>query len=389
MPPAIQLKMRRDLAFLPAWYASSDDSVFIEDELSPEFINSLNLFGNVPVAITVKDFISKKECFWDEQVYLWGISPGSIHFFEEINKKHDLRLTIPKWRAEYFHLCSRLSAKECLEYIIEAINTGSQPENNSETISSSILPSFYSEIESIENIVEQSDGELLVKTPYSSSGRGLLWLPPGKIHQSSRQVLNGMLKKQGKVSIEKSLNKITDFAMEFFSDGSGNVCFSGYSLFQTDSKGNYMGNILLPQKDIELKINSFISIVLLKKVKYLLTYLLKKKFSFLYEGCVGVDMMIYEENGVFRLHPCVEINMRYNMGFLSSELYKNYIDENSNGIFRIDYVSQHGRAIERHKKMKFANPAIFNNNKISSGYLSLCPVTEETNYHAFIILNKK
>ena len=34
-----------------------------------------------------------------------------------------------------------------------------------------------------------------------------------------------------------------------------------------------------------------------------------------YVGYLGVDMMIYEdESGEFGVQPCVEINLRYNMG---------------------------------------------------------------------------
>ena len=45
-------------------------------------------------------------------------------------------------------------------------------------------------------------------------------------------------------------NKEKDFAMEFYAEG-GNIHFVGYSLFETDSHGNYKTNILLSDARIE------------------------------------------------------------------------------------------------------------------------------------------
>lgn len=74
---------------------------------------------------------------------------------------------------------------------------------------------------------------------YSSSGRGLLWLPERKLTTKDRTWIEGALNKQGCVSIECALDKYQDFAMEFYSDGNGNIRYEGLSVFGAEKKGAY------------------------------------------------------------------------------------------------------------------------------------------------------
>ena len=83
-----------------------------------------------------------------------------------------------------------------------------------------------------------------MKTPFSSSGRGLYWLTTRKLLAKDKLWIEGAIKKQGKISIESGLNRFQDLAMEFYSDGEGHLQFEAYSFFGTSSRGAYRGNAL-------------------------------------------------------------------------------------------------------------------------------------------------
>lgn len=377
MPPANVALMQSELAFLPAWYAHIDDCILIQNDNDKVFCKEMkNKFGYFPNAIRHEEIVEHNH----QRISLWGISPQSIHFFKEINRINKIQLQIPQWHNEFIFLNSRLSSKECLEEIINQL-----PE-----IEDDIIPIFISDVKNIVDILQGGENRLLAKAPYSSSGRGLLWLPTDNLPQSEKQILHGILKKQGTVSIEKVLDKQLDFAMEFESKGNGIIRFVGYSLFSTNQKGAYIGNYIGSQIDIQNTIIQSIPLPLLNKVKNILERILSTKYAKHYKGCIGVDMMVYKnDRNEYKLHPCVEINMRSNMGMLAYYISENYIHPQSEGQFRIDFRPIKGDIYKLHKTMENDHSPIFINRKLSSGYLPLCPVGKENKYWAYILVNKK
>ena len=98
-------------------------------------------------------------------------------------------------------------------------------------------------------------------------------------------------------------------------------------------------------------------------------------------------MIVYKtKDGSYALHPCIEINMRYTMGMVALRLSQRYLAPHAIGDFHITYDSKAGDAYERHRFMKGAYPLTIENGKIREGYLSLCPVTKETKYRAYILV---
>ncbi len=379
-PAANQIKMQHDLAFLPAWYASPEDFVWVEEYLPEDFSLKIKRWTNtIGHPITKEELVAGKFFLQDHEISLWGISPQAIHYWQQQNRVSGLNLRIPEWHTEYMYLCSRQAAKQCLQHLVE---------NNPE-IQADIIPHFYNQPEDIEQAVNQSSFRLLAKAPYSSSGRGLLWLPESGLTRTEQQILHGMLRKQQSVSIEKVLDKKLDFAMEFFSDGKSSITYKGLSLFQTSNKGAYSGNWIASQEKIQTKILSFTDKELFDKIKETLLSFLQKNYAPLYKGCIGVDMMIYEENGQYYIHPCVEINMRYNMGWLAIHLHEKIFSGNIEGYFHIDFNAQESAIYQQHLLMEKSYPLVINNNRIQSGYLPLCPVMEKSKYTAYLLVNKE
>lgn len=373
-PAANQVKMQKELSFLPAWYASSSDFVLITEDLTPEFIQIISQLPTMATAISVQDFTKKKEILDKEGIGLWGIAPNSIHFFEKINHQNLLNLNIPEWKDIYIKLSSRITSHEILKELTDNI-----PE-----IENNLVPEYFTNIQQLEDFIINSKKEQLLKSPYSSSGRGLTWLPPGKLAQSEKQIISGILRRQKIVSVEKALDKQLDFSMHFEINKSGSITFLGYSIFNTNKKGAYEHSLLSSQQDQKAFLTSFIDNQLIEEVKNELLKVIPKTYSPYYSGNIGVDMLIYKSGNTYRLNPCIEVNMRKSMGYLALQLYTKFIHPLSKGIFSIEYNASATETYKRHQEWKKQYPLIIKDNLIESGYLSLCPVTTGTNYHAYI-----
>jgi len=373
-PPSHVTKMQTDLAFLPAWYASEGDYVFMETSLPNDF-NCKPLNTQIR-PVTPADFSGNREMFLHSFVDLWGISPQSIHFFEKLNEHLNLSLAVPQWKEEFRFLVSRFASQKVLAGLLDCI-----PE-----IEREILPRFFSGIEEIEKEISQSQERLLIKSPYSSSGRGLIWLPPGKLAQSERQILRGMLKRQKQVSIEKALDKYMDFSMHFEITNQGEIQFIGYSIFQTNGKGGYEKSLLAGQAYLEKQFTNLIDADLLLKTRINLMEMIQAMYAPYYTGAIGIDMLIYKTGDSYRLHPCVEVNMRKSMGYLAIRLTEKYLHPDSHGEFFIEYNRNPQITVQKHKQLQNQYPLITENEHIRSGYLSLCPIRDTTNYQAYILI---
>ena len=178
----------------------------------------------------------------------------------------------------------------------------------------------------------QCYGRLVLKAPWSSSGRGLRFLDvertPLAMHAGW---LKNLLASQGSVMVEPFYHKAKDFGMEFSSSADGQIRYEGLSLFHT-TNGAYTGNILATETTKREMISHYVSLELLDAVKEKICTLLPAILEGKYVGPFGVDMMIAEE----QLHPCVEINLRRTMGHVALALTPT--DDDMVRVMRIEYA---------------------------------------------------
>ncbi|MCD7930108.1 MAG: hypothetical protein LUH15_01345 [Tannerellaceae bacterium] len=369
-------KMTEDLAFLPAWYAKEGDLIFIEnpENGSPEYFLPGEIYPAVKILTTngLKEY--KKQPLL--QATPWGLSPDSIHRLELLKRRSGVPLEIPVWKNNYYTLTGRQTAAECLQKITDHLPELVFP----------AIPVFYSNIEEIKNYLQKQNGNCLIKTPYSSSGRGLLWIENNKLTPKEEAWIKGAICKQGSVSIEPILCKVADYGWEFLTDGKGNISYEGISPFYTNQNGSFINNRVGSQQQFIREIYQMVPEATYQKIVETVTKVIRETYSYQYKGCIGVDIMIYKDtNRTFRLHPCVEINMRYTMGYLSLCLEK-IIHPDSEGIFGITYQSNSTDCYKEHLEMQKTNPLQIKQGKIEKGYLSLCPVTSYTNYKATLLV---
>ena len=174
-------------------------------------------------------------------------------------------------------------------------------------------------------------GQVVLKAPWSSSGRGVRFVSADTGQATILNWLRNIIAAQGSVMVEPQYRKIRDFGMEFTADGRGGIRYCGLSLFHTQN-GAYTGNILAAEHVKREMIGRYLPVGLLDAVRKRVQASLRLGD---YEGAFGIDMMVVAGDGGFLLHPCVEINLRRTMGHVA--LAVSPADEEKVQVMRIVY----------------------------------------------------
>ena len=285
-------QLRADLGFIPAIWAAADDCVLVEnvEDAERRFLRlTRRPFGR----FIAKDLLCKLQ-FSAVDVWGWDLA---------------IRAYLLRWGVEAVVMPTVTQ--------IDAIRQLSHRRHAMQLLESLQMPGTIgcaSETDQMDIIADRLHrGEhLVVKAPWSSSGRGVRFME-GDMNIYDKGWVRHVIEKQGSVMVEPYYNKVKDFGMEFVSDGKGLVSYVGLSLFQT-SNGAYTGNILASEDEKEHMISRYISVDLLKAIR-------QKS----------------DDGDGFLLHPCVEINLRRTMGHVAISL-----TEHCSGLpklMRIEYNS--------------------------------------------------
>lgn len=159
------------------------------------------------------------------------------------------------------------------------------------------------------------EGRVIAKSPWSSTGRGLVRsrsMPREAFLQQTR----GIIRRQGSVMLECEYDRMLDFAMLFETDGGGTVKFKGLSLFTTSERGAYSGNVVSSQETICSRIAAEVGPERVDTIRGALEQVLPEVLGD-YAGPLGVDMLL-DDTGM--IDACVEVNLRYTMGFVALAL---------------------------------------------------------------------
>lgn len=255
-------------------------------------------------------------------------------------------------------------------------------------------------------------GHIILKDPLSSSGKGLRHVNINEDDNENalRDALassslskvknwaNALIKRYGYLTAEPYYEKKQDFAMEFCIRD-GKCYFIGYSLFNTNHHGRYESNLLMTDEKIEGQLAQYIPHSTLHEVQaWVISHsdlIIPTEWNTtklpLY---FGIDMMIVktannrlqtEENSEFALHPCVEINLRLNMGIVSHEAHQKLLAPKVEGTFHVTSFPSEEAAQQFYKEHTEQYPTIYQGKRLFSGYFPLTPIYPHTRHHAYII----
>ena len=370
MAPASARRMASELALLPMWYVEEGSAVLAPSAYNLGYVKKIQELLGLSV-----DLMTEPELAIEPNLDIrpWG------------------------WDVALRKRLSGLGVDEALLPSMEQLNGLREYSHRSKAVS--LLPelqlneyfcgeSYYLKTqEEWKTFVEERECCLL-KAPLSGSGKGLNWCK-GIFTTFISGWCARVAASQGGVVGEPIYNKVEDFAMEFYADGRGRVVFAGYSVFHTGGSGMYAGNDLVSDEKILQKLSAYVPQEEFIRLRTRLEEELSALFGGFYHGYLGVDMMIChfpDEAPVYRIHPCVEINLRMNMGVVAWLLTDRYLAADAEGVFRIDYYPLAGQALEEHRQMAASCPLSVENNRVCAGYLPLVPVTPQSRYRAFLLL---
>ena len=365
-PPASAARMAAELALLPVWY--SDGEVVLDEGGQPHlYLETVRQLLPVTSSLISCDEISNDPT---EPIIPWGwnpalrkrlttcgVQPERIPSLEELQRLRDY-----SHRQHAVRILSELLAEE--------------PAFCGES-------HYFTSLDGLLKYLHSFSGDKLLKMPLSGSGKGLIRIL-GAITDKQTDWCRRVIREQGGVVAEPVLNKVLDFAMEFYLE-QGKARFAGYSLFRVAASGAYLGNELLSDARIMERLSAYIPVALLDPLRELLMAKLAAAFPH-YTGYAGVDMMVCDADGGYRIQPCVEINMRMNMGMVARIFHNRFMSQEGEGTFTVGYFKKPGSALSFHRKMQQESPLHVAEGKITSGYLALTPVTDLTRYVAYVIV---
>ena len=327
-------QLRADLGFLPALWADEGSVVLADHVESAEkafrrVAHRLRQLGCRDLPVIDGQFISSKQitCFDRiDDVLPWGWNLALRATLKRYGVRESL-LPSEQWIADIRALSHRRTAARLLPQLQMEGTVGEAFECTT--------------ADEVEALLERY-GQVVLKAPWSSSGRGLRFLSKERTpFQMQSGWFRNLVTQQGSVMVEPYYNKVKDFGMEFCVDDTG-IHYLGLSLFHTVN-GAYVGNILATESVKQKMISLYVTVRLLDEIKQRIIDSLDLGT---YRGPFGIDMMAVNGNSPYTvqssnskvqnfLHPCVEINLRRTMGHVALSISPT--DDDIRCVMRIEY----------------------------------------------------
>jgi len=332
MPPKRFREMEAALATLPSFFARESDIVITPGKVDKTWVDNMKACG-----FTMPQFLTKNEINNLEIDFLrpWGWSPAQHFYFKGIkqNCSKAFNSTVnSEWNDSSRDLYSRITSRDVLSSIISSNPLEIFPKIEE-------LPRVCNSIDEVKQCVDSSE-RILLKSPWSSSGRGLYLLEPNILGEVNCQWVSGVLKNQKYVMAELWKTKVCDFSFQYFIDEQSDIESVGVTSFRTDKQGNYIGSNFSFHSVYEnnARLKAFLTEDVISNLDSIIKSAINQsRIPTEYYGYLGVDCMVYEDDGQYKIQPCVEINLRYNMGVLSLKI-KEQLHDNVKGFVSTDYV---------------------------------------------------
>lgn len=366
MAPALIRRMAADLAVLPMWWADEGDAVVAASAYNLPFVKEMNrLFGRrvglvTPPELAELSGAEYRPWGWNPALRKWLLKQGVEP--EALPSRADLEV------------CRRLSGREVALEVLASFRGAEGCCGTGRCLKS---------VEECRLYWQEQRGRCVFKSPWSGSGKGLLWCYSG-FSEAVAGWCAKVLAVQGALIGMPLYNKVCDFAMEFEASGEGEVRFIGYSRFDTNAKGAYEGNRLQTDAAIERWLSSWVGTDVLERICRQLLQELRVKLAG-YRGVMGVDMMICRmDDGSCMVCPCVEVNLRMNMGVVAHTLCRRILSPEVTGRFVVEAFASAEALHEAHQADCAACPAVVRDGRLTVGYLPLAPVSPQSRYRAYI-----
>lgn len=320
--------MRHDLGYIPALWADDGDMVLVDDvESAVAHARHLKGYAHDVLFVAPDDLRGRSS---ELTPVPWGWDRALCHELKRMGIKADKMPTERQLDGIRAISNRNWAATELLPRLLEQV---------ADTVGEAHA------LTSMDELVRQQPPYVL-KAPWSSSGRGVRYVE--QLTPQLRQWAAHVIDRQGSVMIEPYYKRVADLALEFNADDEG-VSFQGLSVFKT-LHGAYLGNVLASEQEKRDMMAKYIPLRLIDEACRTLTDLLTPALKGIYEGPLGVDMMIVSTSEGLKLHPCVELNLRRTMGFVALSFHMTSL--NASKLMRVSYSGNyHLRIVNTHENV--------------------------------------
>lgn len=364
--------MEADLSALPAWYAPAGSAVAVAHQWQAQWMQQLPFFSDEQIQFVTPHLFPR-----DVAIFPWGWNKTLVHRLSMLGCS-DGSFPTPAELEAFRNQSGRAFAVGLLSAL------------HSQMLHP-LLAGWAQVVETeqqLHRLLGSGEG-WVIKAPWSSSGKGIRF-----VNSQPDVPLLGwasrILRTQGYLVVERFCNKVSDFALEFKTDGNGQIQFIGYSIFDADAKGAYHSNLLATDAVMRAKLGMQIPLDLLDQVRDVIAHYLSQHLHPAYRGYLGVDMMVClaPDGHTHQLHPCVEVNLRTNMGVVAHCFAERWLHPASQGCFSIHYYNIEGEALRRHQLMLQHHPLFWVDGRIRSGYQALTPINGQTTCVAEVLVER-
>ncbi|MFV0289877.1 MAG: hypothetical protein ACK5IJ_03125 [Mangrovibacterium sp.] len=364
-----------DLTSIMGVFAKEGDYILSEEKPSTDFLEKMMQLGLSKVNYVSLSEIKQMQLHEKELIFnvqSWGGSPAENFYLRDIKKSEE------QWDAQRTKIIERAFAVHLLEKGLRF------DWNHSLIGSENVLNcSILRTVEEAEKYLEMHF-PVVFKSPFSSSGRGLLVLRKPILNDANRKWITTILHQQGYIVASAWLEKIQDLSFQFEKIDAC-IRFEGVSYFNTNSNGQYKEHVLnghsFSLEEGETTINNFFLEQIGEQIRQTLS---QSELMTSFQGRFGVDALIYKEIGKLKVHPMVEINPRYTMGAVALSLQK-IIHQEARGFYRMHAVGHESyQSFIEAKQLE--NPPVFVDGKLKSGVVSLTPFYQNAKFGAYLEL---
>lgn len=335
--PRAAVELRQSGEQLPLWYGDDGDMAFTTG-------TNAEWYDAVSQAFRLKTQLWNR----DRDLFPapWGWSPA-VHRFFERNGFSDDKMPTGEQIAEMRNLSHRRVSAMLSEKLCQCF---------ADNICKPAVE--MTEMADIHDFVS-TNGRTIVKLPWSGSGRGLIDSDLVPEPEFSRRT-QGSINRQGSVMVEKYYPQHYDFAL-LYNMRDGIAEFVGFSLFDTDPRGVYTGNIVASDHMLLDMLSQYIDKHLITSVVKQCSVILSQLIGDKYDGPLGIDMMAVDNSRL----AVAEINLRNTMGHVAHVLAERYVNEGVVAHYCV--IPNDGSPVN------LPAAAIIDNNRLSKGTIDLTP----------------
>lgn len=350
--PKYPAMLERDLSTLPMCLAAKGDCVLATKTQDLDFVEFFKDY--FPCEFIDVDNKIPNSCAREFDFFRpWGISPRALRVGEKFSFSDAYHASsVGRWMPQHQQLFSR----ETSAAFFEKLSTLSGYDEQVLPLKSQLPIIAKTWEEALDFFAGHIEGAVF-KAVFGSSGRGVRILGGNVMTPNLENWIRSIIKSQCAIACEHLFEKVADFSMHY-DIVDGQAKFVGVSTFNTSDTGAYIGSRVGRIDDLPL-----IKTLTAKELSGLHVEALDgSPYTKYYCGPLGIDCMVYREDELLKVNPCIEINCRHSMGRLAMQI--------------ADLADVDAEFLVFNKTappVPIDKPPTFSNGKLVGGFLPLTP----------------